>query len=485
MSDPVYGTDYPDAQNDPPDPRQDEPGAVIYHFPRLAADQTTTHTDDHNALRLVEEHGERLRYCADRGRWYVWDGAQWKDQPAGGGAAREIAKDVARTMPTLEKSDVAWRRKSLSDRGISSTLAMASTIAQIAITYNELDAHPWELNTPAGIVDLRTGVLHPHDPAKLHSLITRCAPGRSDGSPVWNDFLATTFGADAATIAYVQRLVGYSAVGEVGAHVLPFCHGSGGNGKGVFLEAAQAVLGDYGTAAPPGFLMTKANAAHETEIASLSGKRMVVCSEVNESDRFDEAKVKQLTGGDTITARFMRADHFTFTPTHQLWLMGNTQPEVRTGGRSFWRRLRLLAFDHEVPEADRVDGLQEILADEHGGAVLAWIIAGAVDYANGGLRDPDSVRAATEAYKGEQDTVEMFLAERCTRPDDPTMRVKVSALRGAYERWCAELGEQTISAKALTQRLQRQGIVSARDKNARYYERLLLLADEDEAQQRW
>jgi putative DNA primase/helicase len=214
-------------------------------------------------------------------------------------------------------------------------------------------------------------------------------------------------------IGYLQRLVGYSAVGMIGPHVLPFCHGSGGNGKGAFLEAVTGVLGDYATSAPVGFLMAQTHSGHETEIARLAGARMVLCSEVNEDDRFDEAKVKQLTGGDTLTARFMRQDHFTFTPTHQLWLMGNHQPAVRSGGRSFWRRLRLVPFLHEVPESEVIDDLQGLLVREHGAALLAWIVAGAVAYAEDGLREPDSVKSATAAYERDQDTVRRFVDDCC------------------------------------------------------------------------
>lgn len=275
--------------------------------------------------------------------------------------------------------------------------------------------------------------------------------------------------------------MGYSTVGIVGPHVLPFAFGSGGNGKGVFLEALAGVLGDYATTAPVGFLMAQPHAGHETEIARLAGARMVICSEVNEDDRFDEAKVKMLTGGDTLTARFMRQDHFTFTPTHQLWLMGNHRPAVRSGGRSFWRRLRLIPFEHEVPEDKIVDDLQGILVRDHGPALLAWIADGAAAYHRGGLQEPDSVKAATKEYAADQDTVARFVAEQCLVGGGAHVKVKVTKVREAYERWCHVEGEAPVSAKALGIALERRfGVARLRTMQARMYGGLALVEADDE-----
>jgi putative DNA primase/helicase len=362
-------------------------------------------------------------------------------------------------------------------------LTQAATDGRVAVALADLDAHPWELNTPAGIIDLRTGQTTPPDPDRLHTRVTAVAPDMDADTTFWARFLDQTFDGTTPTgselIHYLQRLVGHSAVGVVGPHVLPFAQGSGGNGKGVFLETCVRVLGDYATTAPSGFLMAKIHASHETEIARLAGARMVLCSEVNEDDRFDEAKVKQLTGGDTLTARFMQQDHFSFTPTHHLWLMGNHQPAVRAGGRSFWRRLRLIPFTREVPEDQVIDDLQGILAREHGPAVLAWIIRGAVDYAARGLREPDQVKSATADYAHEQDTVSRFLEERCRLGGGGHVQLKVALVRGAYERWCADEGEQPVTAKAFGMQLQRHDVVAVKgSRGQRFYRGITLLADD-------
>jgi len=444
------------------------------------ATTTLERSDDGNALALIARYGDRVRYCPDRGRWLAWDGQRWHWQTGGGGGIRELAKTVARDLPDDDQPAITHKRKSLSAVGITNMLTQAATDPRITVDIDDLDANPWELNTPGGVINLRTGQIHPARPDQLHTRITRCAPADSTDT-TWVDFLADTFGADTALVSYLQRLVGYSAIGTVGAHVLPFCHGSGGNGKGVFLEACAGVLGDYATTAPVGFLMGRGFTGHETEIARLAGARMVICSEVNEDDMFDEAKVKQLTGGDTLTARFMRQDHFTFTPSHQLWLMGNTQPSVRTGGRSFWRRVRLVPFTREVPEKAIVDDLQGILTKDHGPAILAWITAGAVAYANGGLDNPATVITATADYAHDQDTVARFLDDQCLLGGGQHVKAKVTIVREAYETWCRTEGEEPVSARSLTQTLARKGVDSTKGgKGIRHYTGISLLSNDDE-----
>jgi putative DNA primase/helicase len=446
----------------------------------LVNERTYERSDDGGALTLVERFGHVIRYCPERGRWLSWDGQRWHWEPSSGGLVREYAKRIARALPEDDKQAVTHKKRALSAVGTTAILTQAETDTRVTVSIDDLDNHPWELNTPGGIVNLRTGDLMPADPARLHTRITACSPDPDADASLWHGFLATTFNNDATLIAYLQRLVGYSSTGAVTKHVLPFAHGSGGNGKGVFLESLTGVLGDYATTAPSGFLMAKAHPGHETEIARLSGVRMVICSEVDEDDRFDETKVKLLTGGDTLTARFMRADHFSFTPTHHLWLMGNHRPAVKSGGRSFWRRLRLIPFVHEVPQDQVIDDLQGILAREHGPAILAWIIRGAVEFANSGLDEPESVKAATQEYEHDQDSVGQFIEAYCHIGGGDMVRTRVSKVREEYERFCFTEGESPVSAKALTTALARRGVPSTKGgKGVRYYVGLSLLVPEE------
>jgi P4 family phage/plasmid primase-like protien len=438
--------------------------AVVHELDEYRADNVTlARSDDGNAQALIDQYGHLLRYCAERGRWLAWSGSVWEWQQGSGGDAREYAKRIARALPDSGTEAQNHKRRALSAKGTSDMLTQAQTDPRITVTIDMLDAHPWELNTPGGIIDLRTGQLLPPDPAKLHTRITACAPDFNADQTFWLAFLAQTFPGNQELVDFMQRQVGYSSVGEVREHILPFGYGSGGNGKGVFLETIAAVLGDYATSSPNGFLMATNYAPHSTEIARLAGTRFVICSEVNEDDRFDEAKVKLLTGGDRLTARFMRQDDFTFRPSHHLWLIGNHQPAVESGGHSFWRRLRLIPFTHTVADENRIEDLQGILARDHGPAVLAWIAQGAAAYARGGLQEPAGVKTATEDYAHSVDTVGRFLEEECTLhpgPAAPHLATTVAAFRAAYERWCADNGETALKGRAFQSQVRQKGILT-------------------------
>lgn len=439
-------------------------------------------TEDGLARALVRQHGHELRFCPQRGLWLRWDGYRWAWDDTG--YYRELIKGLARQLPETDRTWRTFRGRAMSAQGVTGVERQARTDPAIVVAYDHLDADGWALNTPDGILDLRTGLLRAPDPLALCTRSTAVTLDPEVSPVTWLRFLATTFGGDQQLIDYLQRLVGHSAVGVVGPHILPFCHGSGGNGKGAFLEALTGVLGDYATSAPVGFLMATLHARHETEVARLAGSRMVICSEVNENDRFDEAKVQQLTGGDTLTARFMRQDHFSFSPTHHLWLMGNHKPAVRSGGRAFWRRLRLIPFEHEVAEEDVIEDLQGTLIYEHGPALLAWIVAGAVAYAKGGLREHAAVRAATEEYAGEQDTSGQFIEQCCLVGGGEHVKIRTSVVRDAYERWCSADRLAPANPTAFGLALRKAGVGLTRSNGAKFYVGLALIPDESEQDNR-
>jgi putative DNA primase/helicase len=295
-------------------------------------------------------------------------------------------------------------------------------------------------------------------------------------TPRWNAFLADTFGSDADMISFVQRLAGYSASADTGTHVFPFLYGPGGNGKSQLMEVLRKLLADYAATAPAGFLMV-GRQEHSEELARLQGLRLVVASEINPDARFDEAKLKELTGGDTLTARFMHQSFFEFEPTHHLWLMGNHQPRVKAGGDSFWRRLRLLPFQYKVPEAKKIEGLADILVAEEGPGILAWIIAGAVDHFAHGLREPESVKAATAAYAAEEDHIGRFLEDCCTLGPAAQVRTETGRVRAAYEAWCQSEREEQLDARTFGRELKARGIVRKPSSGKYFYAGLGLLVE--------
>lgn len=451
--------------------------------------QPSSHTlersEDGHAHQLIAAYGQLIRYCSERGRWLVWSGARWEWQPPGGGGVREYAKNVARDFAQEDNAALMHKRRCLSSQGITGCLKQAETDSRVIVSMSELDADPWSLNTPAGVVDLRTGQLSAPDPASLCTKITTVAPA-TEADPLWARFLDDTFGDDVELRDYVQRLVGLTLIGQVREQLLAFLHGLGANGKSTLAETLMHALGvgetGYAIAAPSEMLMIRKHSEHPAELAQLAGARMVVCSELDDGQKFAESRIKHLTGRDSINARFLYGQPFTFLPTHTIWLLGNHRPQARTGGMAFWRRVKLIEFAHVVPDHKRDPALGDKL-NAAAGTILAWAIAGALDYLRGGIREPHAVSQAVSAYAADQDTIGRFVDDRIhLSPGVDAARVPVTELRSEYESWCSEAGEEPATARRLTQELRdRWGIDTIKGaKGRRFYAGLTLLAGEGE-----
>ena len=420
-------------------------------------------TDTGNAQRFVSRHAHEARFCHAWKQWLVWDGRRWASD--GGGAAMEMAKDTANSIyrDAANAPDADRKRelakhanRSLSRESLRAMLDLAQSVAGLPVTPDQLDLDPWLLNVENGALDLRTGDLREHDPGDL---ITKLAPVVYSSyamCPTWDAFLARITDGDAELASYLQRSVGYSLTGVTTERALFVLHGAGRNGKSTFIEALHASLGDYATVAPIEMLMAKRyDGGIPNDVAALKGARFVSASEVEEGRRLAEAKVKQLTGGDTVTARFLHGEFFTFRSTHKLWLATNHKPEIRGTDMGIWDRIRLVPFVVRIPE-DEVDrGLLQKLKAELPG-ILAWAVRGCLEWQRlGSLSEPEIVRSATAGYQAEMDTVADFLIERCVA--QPAAEVLVKRLYAAYVTWCEENGERPIKQRQLSDRLKERG----------------------------
>ncbi|WP_432095629.1 DNA primase family protein [Streptomyces sp. bgisy100] len=452
-----------------------------------------TLSDRGNAKLFVKLYANDYRHVPGLG-WYRWDTTRWQmdEDDTVVWAAGDLAESIASTDPRGIHTSSALhkhRRRALSTSGMNAMLTQAKSAPGMVLNAARLDADPYALCTPAGLVDLRTGFLRVPDPNKdFHSRSTSTGPEQMP-TPRWNRFLADTFGDDAEgreMINFLHVLLGYSVTGDVGAQVMPFLFGSGKNGKSVLLDVLMKLLGDYADAAPPGFLMARPYEGHPTDLAELHGRRVFVCSEVKPGDKFDEARVKLLTGGDRIKARRMRQDFFSFAPTHKLWLLGNHRPEVGTGGFAFWRRMRLIPFERVVPDDRKIDNLADILVTEEGPGILGWLIDGARRYLNGDkdLTGPERVRIATTAYAETEDHTGRFFDECCSL--NPDHRAEQARLYAAYKTWCQNEGAPAISSRAFATRARELiGLASPKEmilsNSRKYYPGIGLLTDEETA----
>lgn len=476
-----------------PAPESTQSGSELSLAGQVTADGLLPDTlsDRGNAKLFVKLYANDYRHVPGIG-WYRWDSTRWQidEDDTVLWAAGDLAEHIATRDPRGIVSTHALeehRRRSLSTTGINAMLAQAKTAPGMVLNAALLDADPYALCTPDGVVDLRTGMVKMPDPNRdFHSRFTTVGPQRMP-TPRWERFLTDTFGDDAEgreMIAYLQLLLGYSVTGDVGGQILPFLFGSGKNGKSVLLDVLVKLLGGYADAAPPGFLMTRPYEGHPTDLAELHGRRVILCSEVKPGDKFDEARVKLLTGGDRIKARRMRQDFFSFEPTHKLWLLGNHRPEVGTGGFAFWRRMRLIPFERVVPDSRKIDNLAGILVAEEGPGILWWLIEGARRYLAGDrdLAGPERVRIATSAYAETEDHTGRFYEECCRLA--PELRAEQTALYAAYRAWCRNEGAPAMSSRAFAART-RELVGLASPKNMilsnqrKHYPGIGLLTDEE------
>ncbi|MER5362678.1 phage/plasmid primase, P4 family [Streptomyces sp. NPDC002785] len=430
-----------------------------------------TLSDRGNAKLFVALYRRDFRHVPGLG-WYRWSGYRWEidEDDTVLWAAGEMAERLAETDPHGRHGGAELRRnrrRALATSGMMAMLMQAKAAPGMALNASLLNADPYALCTPDGVVDLHTGLVAAPDPERhCHSRATSVG-ARLMRTPRWRQFLTDTFGDDAdghQMIDFLHELLGYSITGDVGAQIVPFLYGQGKNGKSVLLEVIVKLLGDYADSAPPGFLMGRPPGRHPTDLAELHGRRIIVCSELRSGDRFDESRVKLLTGGDRIKARRMRQDFFSFAPTHKLWLLGNHRPEVGTGGYAFWRRLRLIPFERVVADDRKVDNLADVLVTEEGPGILHWLVTGARRYLNGprDLVGPPPVRTATNAYAEIEDHTGRFLGECCTV--NPAMRAEQAQLYSSYRNWCRLKGAIPISSRAFATRVRELvGIATPKD----------------------
>jgi len=420
-------------------------------------------TDLGNAECLVEMEGEDIRFCFEWGTWLCWDGRRWaKDKT---GEIYRHAKRTVRSMyaaaaevedDSLRRSLSAWARKSESRSNLSNMIALAQSEKNIPVLIDQLDRDPWLLCCENGTIDLRTGLLRPHE---RFDMITKLIPVKYDPEaecPVFLAFLERVI-PDPAVREFLQRGVGYSLTGSVSAQCLFFLFGKGANGKSTFVNVLLALLGDYAMQAAPDILMSsdKQRQGPCPEIAGLVGARFVATSEVDEGRRLAEGLVKQITGGEPIRARFLHQDYFEFMPTHKLWFSANHKPVIRGGDEGIWRRIKLVPFNVTIPKEERDPDLVNKLTAELPG-ILAWAVRGCMAW-NGteegsGLTEPAAIQAATDEYRSEMDVLSAFLTDCCVL--HPTVTVIGAELYAAYVKWAEDNGDKPIGKKQFGSRLQ-------------------------------
>ncbi len=416
--------------------------------------------DIRNGRRLVSLHGNDLRHCDELG-WLAWDGRRWARARK---EATERAKSVSSALrreardcnEATQKELNRLAKRAASAKGVHDLLAMAESEPAVNVKAEQFDTDLWLLNVRNGTLDLRTGDLRSH---RQVDLITKFADVQFDASatcPQWEAFLETVL-PNPEVRAFVQRAVGYSLTGSVREQVMLLLYGTGANGKSTFLETVRSVVGDYGQQTPAETLLQRHAGAIPNDVARLRGARFVVSIETDQGRRMAEVMVKQLTGADTISARFMRQEWFEFRPICKIWLATNRKPVVRGTDEAIWRRIRLVPFTVSIPEPERDKDLLLKLREELPG-ILNWALEGCRFWQRDSLGMPDGVRVATAMYRAEMDVLGSFIDECCLIDD--ACWTYTGPLNDAYKSWCDQNGEKPLSTRAFAQRLQERGFVN-------------------------
>ena len=431
-----------------------------------STDIVPAHSEEALALAFAKRHARELRYVAKWGKWYRWDGNRWQEDITR--KVFDLARRVCREAAArANRHSVAKAIASAKTR--AAVVSLASEDRRLAATVEQWDADPWLLNTPGGVIDLRTGNMRAAVPEDYLTMITAVAPG--EDCPLWHNFLKTVTGDDAALEKYLQVVCGYSLTGLTTEQILLFLHGKGQNGKSVFTQTIAGVLGDFHKTAPIETFIDTMTERHPTELAGLRGARLVTAAETEQGRRWAESKIKTLTGGDPISARFMRQDFFTYTPQFTLMICGNQKPSLRSVDNAIRRRFRLIPFMVTITDKARDNALSEKLTEEWPG-ILRWMIEGCLLWQQDGLVTPEAVTAATKDYMTEEDAIGRWLNECCVR--QLQARTASGHLYGSWKFWADHNGEYVGSAKRFSQLLVNQGFERHTDRQGSWFTGLTL-----------
>jgi putative DNA primase/helicase len=446
--------------------------------------------DGGNAERLVMRYGAHIRHTADARAstdgWYWYDSRIWQQGPSRIIQMQlETARayhDAAEGLPDDDRDQARTRtahiknaKKMANETGMTSARKVAATFPEIEITRAELDSDPWLFACANGVIDLRTGELRDHHPVDLITRISPVAYEPDAKLGLWEDYLEWVTEGRQELKDFLQLAAGYTMTGDTREERLFFIHGPSQSGKTTLVESLKAMMGDYSlTADFSTFLKGHNVGGPRPDIARLQGTRFVPSIEVDQGKALAEGLVKQMTGGDTITARFLYAGEFEYQASHKLWLVANDAPKVNADDSAMWRRILRIPCEHVVPEGQRDKTLKARLKDPAigGPAVLAWALAGCRKWQETGLVIPELVKVATEEYRESQDPLTDFIAEACEIRSDA--KVEAGDLWMAYTSYCKQYQRRPMGRNQFGDKLEARGYERIRSNGKRFHKGLIL-----------
>jgi len=400
-------------------------------------------TDMGNAERFVSAWRGKVLWSGGLG-WLWWDGKRWVPDQLERVAA--MAKITARSIgaEAQDEADEARRQALIKWWAMSENAARVAAMVELAkpdlaVSADAFDADPYLLNCSNGTLDLRNATLHPHNPRDLITKLCPVAYTPDATHPVWDRFLADATGGDEAFSTFLQRLAGYALTGDTSEEIFALVLGTAGTGKSTFVEALLSTWGDYGRkCAFDTFLARRDVGTPRPDLVALRGSRLVAAVETAPTRSLDSPAIKELVGGDRVTARSLYREEITFMPQCKLLLAANDAPKMSDLDAGLWRRLRMVPFKHVVADPDPTvkDTLRKVAVA--GPAILAWAVRGCLDWQRNRLGACDEVKRATTQLRLEFDPLAEFFSECCVFGH--AYEVPAKALRDAYEAWTHENG---------------------------------------------
>lgn len=409
-------------------------------------------TDTGNGQRLAYYYGDTVRYSANRGKWYFWDGKAWRLDDTQ--EIRRIADKVIAKMKkeafAIEDDDkrdeyIKWANRTANTNGKTNMIKETQHIEGIAVPVDYFDTQDDMINLDNGIVNLKNGEIIPHDESYCMSRIGY-APLSNDGRPEkWLEFIDQITCGDKSLAEYLQKAIGYTMTASTQEQCFFILYGDGNNGKSVFTNIVKDILGTYAVNAQfDTIAMRRASASANSDIARLKGARMVTISEPEEGMRINESLVKQLTGDDTVTARFLYGDDFEYIPKYKIWISTNHKPIIHGTDNGIWRRVIMIPFRLKLKQGEIDKNLQYKLRQELP-QIAKWCVDGCIKWQKEGLKMPKVVREATDGYRLEMDVLSNFVSDCIESSQDETVCVKASDVYAVYERWATDTNSYKCS----------------------------------------
>lgn len=422
-------------------------------------------TDAGNAELFRDLTGNIFRYVPELGCWLKFDGVKWikANEEARLTMLAIIRKRIdAAQLWILDPKQSDLRQKiikwSLASES-SSKLKSALEIAQCMLTksFMEFDKDPYLLCCENGVIDLRVDG-EGFRKAKPEDYLHKCCHVKFDPNaecPRWLQFQDEVTLNDQDMIQFKQKTYGYTLTGQTTEQCLFLYWGGGANGKSTELGIAEKLLGDYALSTPAStFKEQYGNDSIPNDIARMAGMRLVKTIEIKEGVRLNEERIKSLTGGDRISARFLHKEFFDYWPEYKLWLATNHKPIIKGTDEAIWRRIRLIPFEAHFPPEKRDPDLLNTLHSELSG-ILLWALEGCYLWQREGLKSIDKIEKATNEYRKESDVIERFIYDRVKKVEGTTL--KASLLYKAYQNWCDDSGEKTVNSTDFGLRMTEKG----------------------------